>query len=51
MRITHCRTAVEYRLLHQGSFPSAIQDAAAVYYHIVKKYGEHIRRAIVKVLQ
>jgi len=26
--------------LHQGSFPAAIQDAAAVYYHIVKKYGK-----------
>jgi acetyl esterase/lipase len=37
---TNRRAAVEYRLLHQGPFPSAVQDAAAVYYHIVKKYGE-----------
>lgn len=41
---TYCCAAVEYRLLHQGSFPSATQDAAAVYYHIVKKYGKHICR-------
>lgn len=32
--------SVEYRLLHQGPFPAAIQDAAAVYHHIVKKYGK-----------
>jgi len=32
--------SVEYRLLHQGSFPAAIQDAAAVYVHIVNKYGK-----------
>ncbi|KAF9652658.1 alpha/beta-hydrolase [Thelephora ganbajun] len=38
--------SVEYRLLHQGSFPSAIQDAAAVYYHIVEKYSKHGCRII-----
>ena len=41
----HFHAAVEYRLLHQGSFPSAIQDAAAVYHHIAKKYGKCIRHA------
>lgn len=40
--------SVEYRLLHQGPFPSAIQDAAAVYHHIVKKYGKCHTNGITK---
>lgn len=31
-------TAVEYRLLQHAPFPAAVQDAAAVYAHILRKY-------------
>lgn len=39
---THASEAVEYRLLQYASFPAAVQDAAAVYAHIVKRYGKLI---------
>lgn len=31
--------AVEYRLLQHDPFPAAVQDAAAVYAHVLRKYG------------
>ena len=31
--------AVEYRLLQHAPFPAAVQDAAAVYAHVLGKYG------------
>ena len=31
--------AVEYRLLQHAPFPAAVQDAAAVYAHVVHTYS------------
>ncbi|KZT71924.1 alpha/beta-hydrolase [Daedalea quercina L-15889] len=33
--------AVEYRLLQHAPFPAQVQDAAAVYYHIVEQHQHH----------
>jgi acetyl esterase/lipase len=31
--------SVEYRLLQHAPFPAVVQDAAAVYAHVVQEYG------------
>ena len=37
--------AVEYRLLQHAPFPAAVQDAAAVYAHIVNRHQRRVPRA------
>ncbi|TFK89925.1 alpha/beta-hydrolase [Polyporus arcularius HHB13444] len=36
--------AVEYRLLQHAPFPAAVQDAAAVYAHIVSRHQRHLTK-------
>ena len=40
--------SVEYRLLQHAPFPAVVQDAAAVYAHVVEQYG--IKKAKCKVV-
>ncbi|KAH9917645.1 alpha/beta-hydrolase [Epithele typhae] len=39
--------AVEYRLLQHAPFPAAVQDAAAVYAHIVQRHQRHATKVTV----
>ena len=37
---------MEYRLLQHAPFPAAVQDAAAVYAHIVQRHQRHLANVI-----
>ena len=47
-KILHEVYSVEYRLLQHAPFPAVVQDAAAVYAHVVEQYG--IKKAKCKVI-